>query len=80
MFGNRKNWRRGKGRRFPSHSQYPEDIPPNPEYPYQGRGPFLPQPMSKEDELKMLEEEEAVLEDELEELRKRKKELKMEVI
>lgn len=69
MWGYRpRYWRRW-------HRVYPppwfpyEDIPPNPDW----------RLMSKEDELKMLEEEEAMLEDTLEELRKRKKEIQKEV-
>lgn len=56
------------------------NIPPNPESPYgYPRVPFWGPQMSKENELKMLEEEEAMLEDALEDLRKRKKELQKEV-
>ena len=75
MFGNRKQYKRGQGRRFPSESWYKEDIPPNPEHSNLGRRPFWSESMLKDDELKMLEEEEAMLEDELVELRKRKKKL-----
>ena len=67
---------------YPWWDRYPDDdIPPIPEPPYgfPERRPYWIPRWTKEDELKMLEEEEQALEDELEMLRKRKEELKKEV-
>ncbi len=60
----------GKGWCWWYISQYPDMIPP--EYPPAGY------PLSKEEEIRMLEEEAKLLEEELERIRKRIKELKGE--
>ena len=81
--GRQNRFRSWRGRRGYPPWWYPEvNIPPPPYedfYDFPGRGPYPYPRLSREDELKMLEEEEMMLEEELEALRKRKEELKKEV-
>ena len=76
-------WRHHSGRHCYPPWWYPEvNIPPPPNedfYDIPERGPVPPRRLSKEDEMKMLEEEEMMLREDLEALKKRKDELRKEV-